>query len=540
MKPIIKYSITALFVLIGFSLNAQTVQFFNKVYSLGLPDTVYITFSSVISHNDQYVTFGTRTDANKKEVVAFKMDSIGNIVDKVILDDRQNLNTIYTDRDMIRNSEGDFVCFFSYALDTMSDGWLNYDIHLVKFKEDGEILWLKTYGGTDDESPQQIIETSDGGYLITGFSRDELNDDWFRYYVLKLDKDGNEQWQRNFGEPHWHAKSGSAVETQSGHFLIAGWVLLEGLKQEKMFIKLDQSGNVVWERIFGNEYSDCGSRLVALNDSVIYEFSCIRDTTYRSYIALINEELDIYSDTAYFLPYDKFYGMQSLPIILENGSVVSSGTFVNEYGNWQPYLIKFNRNLEIEWLHSFSLKDQENCILNSIDTTPDGGFILAGMQWSGNKDGWLLKVDSLGRTCSYLDCDSIATIPVGVQEVLAGIDLGSQFPDTLVNAAAITKIERDSLELPNGILSNTDSHYLNLYPNPAKNRLSLNYRLPPYAGDHALLVFYNTEGKMIRIENLSSFSTEYAINLHYWARGLYVYKVHLYDQVLFEGKLVVE
>ena len=529
-----------MFVLISFGLNAQTVQYFNKVFSLANNDTLNTVFSKTIYLNDKYIVTGSEIDQNGLIEYAYFFDTLGVMQNKIVLDDSDNLNAIYTENDLILNSENHFLSVFSYALDTMSNNHLNYDIRLIKFTEEGEILWFKSYGGTNGESPTQIIETSDGGYLITGFSRNVLADDWFRYNVIKLDKDGNEQWQRNFGEPHWHAKSGSAIETQSGHFLIAGWVLLEGLMQEKMFIKLDQEGNLIWQRIFGNEYADCGSQLVELNDSVIWQFSCLRDTTYRSYMALINEDLEIIKDTAYFLPYDKFFGVQSLPVILDDGSAVSSGTFINEYGNWQPYLIKFNTNLGIEWLHSFSLKDEERCVLNSIDKTPDGGFILAGMQWTGDQDGWLLKVDSLGKTCSYLDCDSIATIPLTENDILQTIEIEAQFPDTISNNDPITKIVRDSIDVPNGILSNSDKHYLNLYPNPAKNRLSISYRLPPYAGNQALLVFYNTEGKMIRIENLTAYSNEYIINLHHWAKGIYIYKVHLHNQVLFEGKLVVE
>ena len=540
MKFIIKYIITALFVIISFGLNAQTVQYFNKVFSIVENDSIGAVFSAAISSDSIYIVTGREIDDNGLKVYAYAFDESSSLINRFLLDSTEHLRTIYSESFLIKNSDKQYIYIYSYALDTLENGWLNYDIRLVKFTEEGEILWFKSYGGSDGEDPTQIIETSDGGYLITGFSRDEIADDWFRYYFLKLDKDGNEEWQRNFGYPHWHAKTTSTVETKSGHFLSGGWVILEGLIQEKMFVKLDQEGNLIWQRIFGNEYHDCGSTLVELNDSVIWQFSCLRDTTYRSYMALINEDLEIIKDTAYFLPYDEFFGVQSLPVILDDGSAVSSGTFINEYGNWQPYLIKFNTNLGIEWLHSFSLKDEEDCVLNSIDKTSDGGFILAGMQWTGDQDGWLLKVDSLGNTCSYLDCDSIATTPLTENDILETIDLEAQFPDTISNSDPITKIVRDSIDVPNGILSNSDKHYLNLYPNPTKNRLSISYHLPPYAGDQALLVFYNTEGKMVRIENLATYSNEYLINLHHWAKGIYLYKVHLFDEVLFEGKLVVE
>ena len=542
MNYFIKHIITALFVLLGFSLNAQTVQYFNKVYSLSDTDTLNTVFSKTIFFNNNYIVTGSEIDQNGLIEYAYFFDSLGVLQNKIVLDNSDNLNTIYTENDLILNSENHFLSIFSYALDTTSNGYLNYDIRLIKFTDEGEILWFNSYGGTDGESPFQIIETSDGGYLITGFSRDVLADDWFRFYALKLDKEGNEQWQKNFGEPHWHAKSFSVIETQSGKFLISGWVILEGLLQEQMFVKLDNEGNLIWQRIFGNEYSDCASTLVALNDSVIWQFGCVRDANnFYFQSAHINEELEVYKDTTYLLPFENGYTLAySFPQILPSGAAVTTSIFYNENNKWQPSILKINKDLEIEWLNIYSLNDNESCLLRGLDVTPDGGFILAGMQWTGNKDGWLLKVDSLGNTCSYLDCDSISTIPLTENDILATIELENQFPDTVSYSDPIIKIVKDSIDMSNGILSNSENHFLNLYPNPAKNRLSINYRLPPYAGDQTLLVFYNTEGKMVRVENLSAYSNEYLINLHHWAKGVYLYKVHLYDQILFEGKLVVE
>jgi len=540
LKFIIKYIINALFVLLGFNLNAQIVQYFNKVFSIVENDSVGLVFSSVITSDSTYIVTGSQIDHNGLKVCAYIIDESGSLKNKYLLDSTEHLRTIYSESSLIKNSDNQYLYIYNYALDTMSIGLLNYDIRLVKFTAEGEVLWFKSYGDDNRESPIQIIETSDGGYLITGFSRDEIADDWYRYYVLKLDKDGNEKWQRNFGEPHWHAKSGSAIETQSGHFLIAGWVVLEGLVQEKMFVKLDQDGNLIWQRIFGNEYSDCGSRLVSLNDSVIWQFSCVRDDdNFYFYNAHINEELEIYKDTTYLLPFPGTYtSAYSFPKILPSGASVTTSIFYNENTKWQPSILKINKDLEIEWLNIYSLNDNEGCLLRGLDVTPDGGFILAGMQWTGDQDGWLVKVDSMGNTCSYLDCDSVSTKVVDINEILGGIELDNQFPDTVVQDHSITKI-LDSIDVNNGILTNNDSHFLNLYPNPAKSRLTINYRLPLYAGNNALLVFYNAEGKMVRIENLSATSSEYIINLHHWTKGIYFYKVHLFNEVLFEGKLGV-
>src|SRR5690606_12927376 len=79
----------------------------------------------------------------------------------------------------------------------------NLDYWLIRLDNSGTVEWEKAYGGIYKDELQSIIETKDGGYLIRGYSNSPVsgtkNEDTFGegdFWILKLDKNGNIQWQR--------------------------------------------------------------------------------------------------------------------------------------------------------------------------------------------------------------------------------------------------------------------------------------------------------------------------------------------------------
>jgi len=105
----IKYIITALFVLIGFSLNAQTVQYFNKVFSIVENDSVGAVFSNVITLDSTYLVTGREINENGLKIYAYTFDESGTLVNKFLLDSTKHLRTIYTERCLIQNSDNNYI-----------------------------------------------------------------------------------------------------------------------------------------------------------------------------------------------------------------------------------------------------------------------------------------------------------------------------------------------------------------------------------------------------------------------------------------------
>ena len=89
-------------------------------------------------------------------------------------------------RSLIQTADGGYAI----AGDTKSFGAGGLDVYVVKLDANGNLQWTKTIGGPDDESGKSLIQTSDGGYAIAGFTY-SFGAGWNDVYVVKLDKNGN-------------------------------------------------------------------------------------------------------------------------------------------------------------------------------------------------------------------------------------------------------------------------------------------------------------------------------------------------------------
>lgn len=94
------------------------------------------------------------------------------------------------------------------------------DFWFVKTDSGGKLEWSKTYGGTRDEGAHSLVETSDGGYALSGYrisSDSPYRDFWF----VKTDANGNIQWNQTYGGAG-HEWAHSLVELSDGGYVLAG------------------------------------------------------------------------------------------------------------------------------------------------------------------------------------------------------------------------------------------------------------------------------------------------------------------------------
>ncbi len=131
------------------------------------------------------------------------------------------------------------------------------DYWLVKLDSAGSVQWKKTYGGTGDETPKQILQTTDGGYFIVGNTSTNNNGDITgsssvdgRCWLLKLNSSGNIQWQKliggTYGTTNWQGDATAADLTKDG-----GYVIIQHMMNSQppynthgVIVKIDSTGNV--------------------------------------------------------------------------------------------------------------------------------------------------------------------------------------------------------------------------------------------------------------------------------------------------------
>lgn len=157
------------------------------------------------------------------------------------------------------------------------------DYWILKLDSTGTIEWQKTYGGENYDNAWSVIQTSDLGYLVGGFSASNANYDKTEncrgnadYWVLKLDADGMIQWQRTLGgSENDHLEK--VIEVNGG-YLLGGHSFSEisgdktsFLRGEADFwvIKLNPLGGILWQKTIGGEAGDFPYSLQENNDGTI-------------------------------------------------------------------------------------------------------------------------------------------------------------------------------------------------------------------------------------------------------------------------------
>ncbi len=139
------------------------------------------------------------------------------------------------------------------------------DVRVVKLNKRGDLVWDKTFGGSENDEAYSIFQTNDGGYAIAGFT--VLEDTGDRdIWVIKLDKNGNKVWDRTFGgtSEDW---ANSIIQNKNGNYVIAGWTKSMGAgKTDVWIVKLDKRGNLIWDKTFGGSENDEAHSIIQADD----------------------------------------------------------------------------------------------------------------------------------------------------------------------------------------------------------------------------------------------------------------------------------
>jgi hypothetical protein len=297
-------------------------------------------------------------------------------------------------------SSGGYVFYVSSIQQTSDGGYIaagniggvwfgEYsDIYIVNLDAYGNILWEKTYGGDKSDYATSIQQTTDGGYIIGGYSN-SFGVGYNNFYVIKLDANGNKVWDNNYTSGNCGDEAYSIQQTNDGGYIVAGNTCRWGFGKESYFyvIKLDTSGNVVWSTIPQRG----GAR-------------SIQQTTDSGYI-IAGDGPDVGYYTDFYIikldasgskVWEKTYGgsrddwASSIQQTSDGGYIVAGGTWSFGAGSADFYIIKLDASGSKVWEKTYGWIDYD--IAYSIQQTSDGGYIVAG---SGSEN--IIKLDSNGN-----------------------------------------------------------------------------------------------------------------------------------------------
>ena len=147
---------------------------------------------------------------------------------------------------------------------SFSGGWSS--VYLVKVDSTGEMLWQRTYGGSYGSGGNSVIQSSDGRYIVAGwtYSSDAGETD---VYLAKIDTDGDTLWTRTYGGC-WNDVGCSVIQNTDGGYTIAGYTESFGAGAFDVYlVKTDAEGNLLWQRTYGESGEDYGSSVAQTGDN---------------------------------------------------------------------------------------------------------------------------------------------------------------------------------------------------------------------------------------------------------------------------------
>jgi hypothetical protein len=251
---------------------------------------------------------------------------------------------------LIQTSDGGYAI----AGYTESFGAGGRDVYVIKLDAKGNLQWTKTIGGLDDEIGHSLIQTSDGGYAIAG-STYSFGAGWADVYVVKLDANGNLQWTKTIGGKDFEAGY-SLIQTSDGGYAIAGYTDSFGAGREDVYVvKLDANGNLQWTKTIGGSKRDWGHSIIQTSDG---------------------------------------------------GYAIAGTTTSFGAGGEDVYVVKLDANGNLQWTKTIGGENDEGTLLinapDDIIQTSDGGYAIAGYTESfgaGNGDVYVVKLDRNGDAC---------------------------------------------------------------------------------------------------------------------------------------------
>jgi predicted secreted protein len=292
-----------------------------------------------------------------------------------------------------QTSDGGYVIAGATNSSTTSNGTGAQDLWLIKTDSNGNKVWDKTFGGSSDDAGWSVQQTSDGGYVVAGYtsSYGVGGDD---VWLIKTDSNGNKVWDKTFDGTSDDGGM-SVQQTSDGGYVVAGYTSSYGAGGwDVWLIKTDSNGNKVWDKTFGGTSDDMGVSVQQTSDGgyVIAGFT-------SSYGAGGEDVWLIKTDSNGRKVRDKTFGGTSIDGAIsiqqtsDGGYVIAGATFSHGAGRGDVWLIKTDSNGRKLWDETFGGSSNDRGM--SVQQTSDGGYVVAGGTSSygaGGEDVWLIKL----------------------------------------------------------------------------------------------------------------------------------------------------
>jgi hypothetical protein len=253
--------------------------------------------------------------------------------------------------------DGGYVFAARSFYDASGDGDWETDFWVVKLDADGNIQWEKRFGGESLDHPESVLQTADGGYIVAGKSYSyRTGDHYCDMWVIKLNSSGGIEWQKTYGGTGYDMPNDlqETFDSQgvSSGYMLAGYTTSFGAGgYDAWVLKLGNFGTVEWEKTYGGTGNEFGRAIRQVFDQ------------------------------------------DGNP----DGYVMAADTQSFGAGSCDAWVIKIDNSGTVEWEKTYGGSGLE--VPQSIQVANDGGYVVSAWTDSfgaGKHDFWALKLDAVG------------------------------------------------------------------------------------------------------------------------------------------------
>lgn len=309
-----------------------------------------------------------------------------------------------SDRDfgneIIQKDDGGFLVIGTSFLSGQSA-----DALLVETDANGEVVWMQDYGTSQLDAANSIITTSDGGIAIIGHTR-TLFAGTFQgstdFWLVKAIKNGvrwDPQWSRAYGSEKEDIAY-SAVETATGGFALAGFTEDGGIGgRDALIVETNNNGDVVWMQTYGTSNDEMVYSLIRTIDGG-YAFAGYMAESYDDQVWLVKTNVHWEMEWMTTIGMSRGDNERAHAVIqADDESFVLAGytTSSQGAGGKDFFLVKISSNGQPIWKQTYGGTNDDSA--RSVVQTADKGFAIAGVSESfgpGYKDFWIVKTDANG------------------------------------------------------------------------------------------------------------------------------------------------
>ncbi|UCE67082.1 MAG: T9SS type A sorting domain-containing protein [Candidatus Zixiibacteriota bacterium] len=374
---------------------------------------------------------------------------------------------------------------------------------LLRCENNGDTLWLRTYGGNGLDCGNSVQFTMDSGYVATG-ETNSFGAGYNDVYLVKTDGYGDTLWTATFGGPEYD-RGNSIIQIDDGGYAIVGATESFGYGQMDVYlIRTDHEGNLLWQRTFGGDDIDYGECIQHSNDG-----GFIISGSTRSFSGMWNDVYLIKTDIDGNMQWQRTYGLYEREVGFSvkqtfDGGYIIAGSMMT-YGNLKDiYVIKTDANGDTVWTRILGGPDED--IAYSVIQSPDGSYFITGFTYSygfGASDIFLLHVGQYG--------DMLGMRTYGGDRTDIGYSIVESDPGEFIIAGAtwsfgsgpyhadlyIVKVRPFFTDIDNNELLQQpfSINVFNNYPNPFNAKTTIEFALAA-PGDVELTIYDITGAKV--------------------------------------------